>query len=72
LRRERSSSITICKATGEEDALSDSGPLRPAVKKHVLKEVLACTFGFQACPAPSLTADANLYRLAVPEQRLAD
>src|ERR1700690_134899 len=27
-------------------------------------------FGVRACPAPSATADANLYRLPNPEQRL--
>src|SRR5665811_339587 len=68
LRQERSSSTTTCEATGEENALSDSGPLRPASEE----EVLACEFGFQACPAPPVTAAANLYRLAEPEQRLCD
>src|SRR5215217_1949143 len=29
------------------------------------------TFGFQACPAPSLCGSANLYRLGEPEQRPA-
>jgi hypothetical protein len=28
----------ICEATGEEDALSDSGPLRPALEEEVYEE----------------------------------
>jgi len=30
------------------------------------------TFGFQSCPARSVAADANLYRLVGPEQGLGD
>ena len=65
--KQRSSSTVTCEATGEENALSDSGPLRPACRRGGPDHV---TFGFQACPAPSVTAAANLYRLAGPEQRL--
>src|SRR6266404_3581268 len=61
---------TICETTGDENALSDSGPyedppFRESRSWHV-------TFGFQSCPALSVAANANLYRLAGPEQRLRD
>jgi hypothetical protein len=62
-----------CEAAGEENALFDSGPLRPTFEKQA---VLRCDFGFQSCDleaqfAPSLCGGANLYRLADPEQRLS-
>src|SRR6478752_533136 len=58
--------MMICETTVDENALSDSGPYEdPPLKRrswHV-------TFGFQSCPALSVAADANLYRLVGPEQR---
>src|SRR3982074_1963197 len=36
LRQEQSSSTITCEATGEANALSDSGPLRPAFEEEVL------------------------------------
>src|ERR1019366_8998518 len=57
LRQERSSSTMTCEAAGKENALSDFGPLRPACERRSLN----VTFGFQACPAPPVTAGGNLY-----------
>src|SRR6476620_2827949 len=67
-RSRRSNSSMSGETTGEKNALSDSGPLRPACEE----EVLTCDIRVQACPGPSATADSNLYRLADPEQRLCD
>src|SRR5260370_24446799 len=66
LRQQRSSSTMTCKATGEENALSDSGPLRPAFEK----EVLACEVRASSVSRAVACVNANLYRLARPEQRL--
>src|ERR1700704_571508 len=68
LQEERSSTTMPCKATGEEDALSGSGPLRPALKGRSWRLM----FGLQACPARPVAADSNLYRLAGREQRLCN
>src|SRR5512140_3087197 len=74
LRQRRSSSTMICEAAGEEDALSDSGPLRPAFEKEVLTcDVRVSTVRILKHKlAPSATAAANLYRLADSEQRPGD
>src|SRR3979490_1670602 len=66
LREGRSSTTMTCKATGERDALSGSGPLRPALEEAVVAECVR----LQACPAQPVAADSNLYRLAGREQRL--
>src|SRR6266853_6883840 len=63
--RQRSSSTMTCKATGEENTLSDSGPLRPAFEK----EVLACDVRVSSVSGAVAYGSANLYRLAGPEQR---
>ena len=47
----------LSKATGDEIALSDSGPLRPAFEKGGLRDV---TSGFQVCPAAAANLSGSL------------
>jgi hypothetical protein len=65
----------ICEAMGEENALSDSGPLRRVPWSNILTcDVQACglQLNLELYLAPSLMVAANLYRLGVPEQSLSD
>src|SRR3982074_406192 len=69
LRPERLSSTMTCETTGEENALSDSGPLRPASDE----EVLACDIrvssvsravGYGGCkPIPACASGTEAVRL---------
>src|ERR1700687_2672605 len=69
LRRQRSSSTTTCEVMNEENALSDSGPLRPACEQ----EVLACdvrvssvsgAVGYGKCkPIPACPSGTEAVRL---------
>src|SRR5258707_15146766 len=68
LRQQRSSSTMTCKATGEENALSDSGPLRPAFEK----EVLACEVRVSSVSGAVAYGSAKLYPPDGPEPRLCD
>src|SRR5258708_11742935 len=65
-RHERSSSAATCEAAGEVNALSDSGPWRPAFAE----EVWACEVRVQAYPAPSATAGGHIYTPLWPAHRL--
>jgi len=48
-------------------------PIPVLMKTRLLKRrSWHVTFGFQSCPALSVAADANLYRLVGPEQRFGD
>jgi hypothetical protein len=53
---------------GEENALSDSGPLRPAFEK----EVFAYDVRVSSVSGAVGYGERNLYRLGVPEQRFRD
>jgi hypothetical protein len=66
-------STTICKATGKENAQSDSGPLKPAFEKEadiVWRSVLFdVRHKARLVRHRRVTIRANLYRLAGSEQR---
>src|ERR1700694_3516507 len=66
LRQERARPTMTCETTGDENALSDSGPLRPALEE----EVMRCDVRVSSVSGAVGYGSTNLYRLSGPEQRL--